>query len=135
MIVKYGIIQHGMWMIFQSGFRKQLSLLHITEERAKKDIMKTAHQKYREIIRMIDPFGKNDVLLVNILSASAFAGIYLSLPAEYRLTLQKDIGKSKKSRPKKARNQQIHIHGNTLSIPAKTVNILTRFSVIAAFGI
>ena len=35
---------------------------------------------------MIDSFGKNDVLLVNILSASAFAGIYLSLPAEYRLT-------------------------------------------------
>lgn len=35
---------------------------------------------------MIEPFGGNDVLLVNILSASAFAAIYLSLPAEYRLT-------------------------------------------------
>lgn len=86
MNVKYGIIQHGMWTIFQSGFRKQLSLLHIADERAKKDIMRTAYQKYREIIHMIDPFGKDDVLLVNILSASAFAAIYLSLPAEYRLT-------------------------------------------------
>lgn len=35
---------------------------------------------------MIEPFGKDDVLLVNILSASAFAAIYLSLPTEYRLT-------------------------------------------------
>ena len=86
MIVKYGIIQHGMWMIFQSSFRKQLSVLHIADEKVKKDIMKTAYQKYRKIILMIEPFGEDDVLLVNILSASVFAAIYLSLPAEYRIT-------------------------------------------------
>ena len=91
MIVKYGIIQHGMWMIFQSSFRKQLYLLHITDEKAKKKIMKTAYQKYREITLMVEPFGENDVLLVNILSASAFAAIYLSLPEEYRLTPVKNV--------------------------------------------
>ena len=84
--MKYGIIQHGMWMIFRSSFQKQLSVLHITDEKVKKDIMKKAYQKYRDITLMIEPFGGNDVLLVNILSASAFAAIYLSLPAEYRLT-------------------------------------------------
>lgn len=79
-----------MWMIFQSSFRKQLTVLHITDEKVKKDIMKTARQKYREIILTIESFGENDVLLVNILSSSAFAAIYLSLPAEYRLTPAKD---------------------------------------------
>ena len=140
--------------------------------------MKTAHQKYREIIRMIDPFGKNDVLLVNILSASAFAGIYLSLPAEYRLTpaenaaafpeteeceslvsgkyTMKELSDFYESSmngnfvmrwylkrscfsegywQEGAGNRQTHIHGNTFSIPVKAVNILTHFSVIAAFGI
>ena len=83
--MKYGMIQQGMWMLFQSSFRKQLSILHITDEKAKKEIMIAAHHKYREIILMIEPFGKEDVLLANILSASAFAAIYLSLPAEHRL--------------------------------------------------
>lgn len=77
--MKYGIIQQGMWMIFQSSFRKRLSVLHITDEKAKR-YFKTAHQKHREIILMIEPFDEDDVLLVNILSASAFAVIYLSLP-------------------------------------------------------
>lgn len=72
-------------MIFQSGFRKQLSVLHITDEKVKKDIMMAAYQKYQEIIHMIESFGEYDVLLINILSASAFAAIYLSLPTEYRL--------------------------------------------------
>lgn len=89
--MKYGIIQRGMWWIFQKSFRRNLSILHITDKKAKKDIMKAAHQKYQEIISQIEPFGKNDVLLINILSASGFAAIYLSLPTEYRLTPLKNI--------------------------------------------
>lgn len=89
--MKYGFVQWGMWVMFQGSFRKQLSVLHITDEKVKKDIMKTAYQKYGEIIRLIEPFKEHDVLLMNILSASAFAAIYLSLPTEYRLTPAKNV--------------------------------------------
>lgn len=83
--MKNGLVPRTMWSVFQSGFRRNLAILHITDKKTQKDIMKSAHEKYREIVSMIDPFGENDVLLMNILSASGFAAIYLSLPEDYRL--------------------------------------------------
>ena len=53
--------------------------------------MKTAYRKYQEIVSSIDTFEENDVLLMNILSASGFAAIYLSLPADYRLIPKKNV--------------------------------------------
>lgn len=86
-----GIISCTMWWIFQGGFQKNLSILHISDKKIQKGIMKTAYRKYQEIVSSIDTFEENDVLLMNILSASGFAAIYLSLPADYRLIPKKNV--------------------------------------------
>lgn len=84
--MKYGIIQYGMWAVFQHSFQEHLIILNITDNKIKKEIMKKAKWKYREIISEIEQFGENDVLLMNILSAALFAAIYLCLPPEYRFS-------------------------------------------------
>ncbi len=65
-----------MWTLFAPTFRQHLSILGVTGGRT---VMKKAKIKYRSIIKDIPPFGKNDILLVNLLSATQIAAIYLSL--------------------------------------------------------
>ena len=67
----------AMWHIFRRSFRENLFILGVSDGNA---IMVRAKQKYNEIVEQIPPFGKNDILLVNILSAATVAAVYLSLP-------------------------------------------------------
>ena len=57
----------AMWHIFRRSFRENLFILGVSDGNA---IMVRAKQKYNEIVEQIPPFGKNDILLVNILSAA-----------------------------------------------------------------
>lgn len=74
--MKNGVIPYSMWVLFAPTFRKHLPILGITEG---KSVMKRAKAKYRSIIKDIPSFGKNDILLVNLLSAAQIAAVYLSL--------------------------------------------------------
>ena len=65
------------WNVFEKSFRNNLWMFHIDDS---KKLIKSAKFKYQEIIREIPRFEKNDVLLVNTLSAAQLAAIYLSLP-------------------------------------------------------
>lgn len=76
-----------MWLIFASSFKKNLSVLEVP---ASDKIMKNAKKKYKEIIGMIPPFGKNDILLVNLLSAATAAAVYLSLPKKPSVAQMKE---------------------------------------------
>ncbi len=73
---KMNLLSGAMWAVFKSSFKKQLAVFGVTD---KNSTMKTAAKKYKEIIKGIEPFGKNDILLINLLSAATFAAIYLSL--------------------------------------------------------
>ncbi|MDU5108517.1 MAG: L-2-amino-thiazoline-4-carboxylic acid hydrolase [Clostridium sp.] len=65
------------WNVFAKSFRNNLWMFDIDDP---KKLIKSAKLKYQEIIGEIPKFEKNDVLLVNILSAAQLAAIYLSLP-------------------------------------------------------
>lgn len=75
--MKMGILPRGMWLLFRGGFEKQLPLLDV---QVPDGLMKQANRKYREIIGTIQPFGENDALEMNIISAAMLAAVYLSLP-------------------------------------------------------
>ena len=66
----------AMWAVFQGSFTKHLPILNVAEPAA---CMRKAKRQYREIIRSLPAYGKDDVLLVNLLSAAMVAAIYLSL--------------------------------------------------------
>lgn len=67
----------AMWNIFEKSFKKNLYIFEVGDE---KKLMKKAKEKYKEIIRDIPPYGKNDILPETIMSAATLAAIYLSLP-------------------------------------------------------
>lgn len=55
------------WNVFAKSFRNNLWMFDIDDS---KKLIKSAKLKYQGIIRGIPKFEKNDVLLVNILSAA-----------------------------------------------------------------
>ena len=65
-----------MWTLFRSTFKKNLSMLGVEDRRP---LMGRAKKRYEQILKDIPEYGENDVLLVNLLSASIFAAIYLNL--------------------------------------------------------
>ncbi len=75
--MKMGILPRGMWLLFQGSFARQLPLLGMP---APDNLMQKAKARYREIIAAIEPFGENDALKMNIISAAMLAAVYLSLP-------------------------------------------------------
>lgn len=74
--MKMGFMPRTMWIVFKQSFQNQLSVFGVSDTQK---IMKNAGEKYREIVSSIPPFGENDILLINLLSAASLAAIYLSL--------------------------------------------------------
>lgn len=72
-----GLLPGGMWLAFQGSFQRELPLLTTVDPER---VMRHAKAHYRGIIASIQPFGKNDVLEINIISAAMLAAVYLSLP-------------------------------------------------------
>lgn len=74
--MKNGFITRSMWTLFAPTFKKYLPMFGVTDCKA---VMKKAKAKYRAILSDIPPFGKNDILLVNLISAAEIAAVYLSI--------------------------------------------------------
>ena len=75
--MKYGFLPRAMWLVFRGSFQKQLSFL--TQQNSGMLIRK-AKKSYRTILNTIPKFDRDDRFLVNILSASMLAAVYLNLP-------------------------------------------------------
>ncbi len=69
-------ITQTMWVLFAPTLKKHLPILGVSDSNA---VMEKARKKYRAIIKVIPPFGKNDILILNLISAAEIAAIYLSL--------------------------------------------------------
>ena len=67
----------AMWSIFRGSFKANLDVFGVSDRNS---VMYKAKQMYKDIIGKIPTFKKDDILLVNILSAATVAAIYLSLP-------------------------------------------------------
>ena len=65
-----------MWVLFAPSFKKHLPILGVSDRKA---VMEKAKEQYSSIIKVIPPFGKNDMLFLNLISAAEIAAIYLSL--------------------------------------------------------
>lgn len=74
--MRYGVFPAAMWAVFRGSFQRRLPLL--TEE-APGAVMKRARREYREILRPIPEFDRDDRFLVNLLSAAMLAAVYRSL--------------------------------------------------------
>lgn len=75
--MKMGCLPRGMWLVFRGSFQRELTLLTAADPG---QVMRRARGRYREVIASIQPFGENDALEINIISAAMLAAVYLSLP-------------------------------------------------------
>ncbi len=76
--MKYSGMPFGMWLLFKKSFRKNLNIFNI-DEKETKIITKNAKLKYKEIIKKIPEFEKNDRFKMNIVSCAMFASFISNL--------------------------------------------------------
>ncbi|MCM1252989.1 MAG: L-2-amino-thiazoline-4-carboxylic acid hydrolase [Clostridium sp.] len=88
--MKYMGMPMGMWMLFCPSFKKQLSeTLHFDTDTAK-NIARRAKPKYREIIKKLPEFEKDDRFKMNIVNAAMLAAFYLNMPKKPSVELMTD---------------------------------------------
>lgn len=75
--MKNGFLPRAMWAVFCPSFEREL---HRMSNADAKSTMKQAAVRYRKILQPIPEFEKGDRFLINILSASMLAAVYLELP-------------------------------------------------------
>lgn len=75
--MKYTFLPKAMWAIFRPTFERELHRMSDADTRS---VMKQAALRYRKILEPIPEFEKGDRFLINILSASMLAAVYLELP-------------------------------------------------------
>ena len=76
--MKYSGMPFGMWLLFKKSFKKNLNIFNI-DKKESKIITKTAKLKYKEIIKKIPEFEKNDRFKMNIVSCAMFAAFISNL--------------------------------------------------------
>ena len=76
--MKYSGMPFGMWLLFKKSFKKNLNIFNI-DKKESKIITKTAKLKYKEIIKKIPEFEKNDRFKMNIVSCAMFASFISNL--------------------------------------------------------
>jgi hypothetical protein len=74
--MRNGLMTQAMWILFAPTFKKHLPIIGVSDSNG---VMGKAREKYRAIIEIIPPFGRNDVLILNLISAAEIAAIYLGL--------------------------------------------------------
>ena len=77
--MKYGFFPRAMWAVFQGSFKRQLPIITGCETSA---LMRRSKHTYREILRSVPEFDRDDPFLVNPLSAVMLAAVYLNLPGK-----------------------------------------------------
>ena len=76
--MKYSGMPFGMWLLFKKSFKKNLNIFNI-DKKESKIITKTAKLKYKEIIKKLPEFEKNDRFKMNIVSCAMFASFISNL--------------------------------------------------------
>ena len=76
--MKYSGMPFGMWLLFKKSFRKNLNIFNI-DEKESKIITKNAKLKYKNIIKKLPEFEKNDRFKMNIVSCAMFASFISNL--------------------------------------------------------
>lgn len=76
--MKYSGMPFGMWLLFKKSFRKNLNIFNINKKESK-IITKNAKSKYKEIIKKLPEFEKNDRFKMNIVSCAMFASFISNL--------------------------------------------------------
>ena len=87
--MKYIGMPVGMWTLFASSFRRQLTAVFGYNTEVAKEISKKAKPKYREIISRLPEFEKTDRFQMNIVNCAMLGAFILSMPQrpdETRLT-------------------------------------------------
>lgn len=78
--MKYAGMPMGMWALFGSSFRKQLTnCLGYTPEEAR-EIARKAKPKYRQIIARVPEFEKEDRFRMNLVNCAMLSAFVLSMP-------------------------------------------------------
>ena len=70
----------GMWMMFATSFRKQLTEVFGYGTDTAKAITKKAKPKYREIISELPEFEKEDRFKMNLVNCAMISAFILSMP-------------------------------------------------------
>ena len=78
--MKYTGAAAGMWMLFQSSFRKALTAVLNYDHKTANSIEKTAKLKFRNIIISLPEFEKGDRFRSNIISCAMLSAFILNLP-------------------------------------------------------
>ena len=86
--MKYGFMPKAMWAIFSPTFERELYRMSSADA---KTVMRRAAQRYQQILAPIPAFEKGDRFLVNILSGSMLAAVYLELPEKPTLKQVEDF--------------------------------------------
>lgn len=77
--MKYIGMPQGMWVLFKTSFRKNLQTTLDFSAEEMKNITATAHKKYKEIIRSLPEFEKEDRFKMNIISCAMLSAFYLNM--------------------------------------------------------
>ena len=78
--MKYFGMPAGMWLLFAGSFEKNLTVkLGYTADEAKQ-IRKNALEKYKEIIKKLPEFEKEDRFLMNIVNCAMLSAFVLNMP-------------------------------------------------------
>ena len=70
----------GMWMLFSSSFRRQLTAVYGYDRAAAKKITQEAKPKYREILAGLPEFEKQDRFKRNLVNCAMIAAFVLAMP-------------------------------------------------------
>ncbi len=81
--MKYGFIERMMWTGYKGTFKKQLT--QTLNEENPKQVMKSAHKKYKEILKNLPEFDKGDRFIINIVNCALLSSVLLSLEKKYSL--------------------------------------------------
>lgn len=74
--MKYGLYPKAMWLVYKKSYKKELTIFKVVD---KSSLMKKAKKEYKEIIKSIPEFDKNDLYVINIINCALFSSILLSL--------------------------------------------------------
>lgn len=78
--MKYFGMPMGMWMLFESSFRRQLTVVFGYDASTSRKIAKKAKVRYKEIISELPEFEKQDRFKMNIVNCALIGAFILSMP-------------------------------------------------------
>ena len=78
--MKYTGMPLGMWMLFSSSFKKELTGVLKYDQKSAEQITAKARTKYKEIIRSIPEFEKGDRFKMNIVNCALLSAFLLNMP-------------------------------------------------------